>query len=124
MDLNDEKEKAKFIYGLELRKLVLDKCLFGLIIVLLGVLANVAFERYRSSLNEQRFLLEKRLEAIANIKAAFEEVIDLWDEYTLGEAELPSDYKIRYKKSVDAFSAQSNKWNVLLKCFPKILTDY
>ena len=121
MDINLEKEKAKYIHKLDLRRLIVDKILFGMIIVLIGLIANVIFEQYRSKLIEQRFILEKRLEAINSIKEAYEDMHNLWDIFTLmNETTLPKNYKEIYKEKINNFLLQSNRWNIL---FPKEFDD-
>ncbi|MCP4269078.1 MAG: hypothetical protein GY777_26475 [Candidatus Brocadiaceae bacterium] len=116
MDLNDEKEKAKFIYKLELRKLLIDKMLFGAIIVLIGVSANIVLERYRSGLTQERYLIEKKFKAIHNIKASYEELFELFDSYTVDpdKYELPNDHRKKYNQKYDAFVIEANKWNIVL----------
>jgi len=117
MDINLEKEKAKYIHKLELRRLIIDKILFGVIIVLIGLAANFILEQYRSKLTKQRFILEKRLEAINSIKEAYEDMHNLWDVFTLTcnkvPPALPVNYKEQYEEKINNFLLQSNRWNLL-----------
>ena len=69
MNLDEEKEKARFVYRLELRKIIVDKMLFGVILVIFGMITNILIENYRSDLTKDQFLLEERLNAIKNIKS-------------------------------------------------------
>jgi len=117
MDINQEKEKAKYIHKLKLRQLIIDKIFFGIIIVLIGLITNVIIEQYRSKLTEQRFILEKRLEAINSIKKAYEDMIDLYDTFTLeSHRALPENYEEQYDEKINNFFLQLSRWNVL---FPK-----
>ena len=100
MDIDLEKEKARYAYKLEMRKLVIDKVLIGIIVAVVGWQINIAFERYKNQLGTERFLLEKRLEAVSAVRNTYSQLhdmyIDLTTADTKGKIHLPNDYKQKY----------------------------
>jgi hypothetical protein len=120
MNINVEKAKAKFVYGLELRKIILDKVLFGILLLIFGMVTNVLLENYRNNLTKERFLLEQQLDAINNIKSAHDELVDIFDTATVGthikDKPISDEVKKQFQKKLDTFILQTNKFNVL---FPK-----
>ena len=111
--VDDDKEKARYLYRLELRKLIVDKLFLGLILVVLGYVANITIEEYRAKSARDVFLLQKRLEAVTAVRAAYADMFDNFDSFTLLGTPLPKDYRKQYKKSIDAFSVSQNRWSTL-----------
>jgi hypothetical protein len=117
MDIDLEKEKANFIYRLELKKIFFDKFLLGILLVAAGVAANILIENYRSNLTSQRFVLEQRLIAINQIKAAHDDLMDLFDDATRNTgSSVPLTDKIitSYRNKCNYFCLQTNKFNAML----------
>jgi hypothetical protein len=122
VDISQEKEKAKYIHRLEVRRLILDKVLFGIVLIAIGLMANMFIEQYRSNLTEQRFFLVKKYQAVEEIRKAYGELFELTDSYTLDVTAyvLPEDYRSSFKQSIDNLTLIYNKWNMLL---PKEFND-
>ncbi len=74
MTLEEEKAKARFEHRLAVRRLMLDKLVVGLIILGLGYFASIAVERYKAAEAGRQFLLEKRFEAVKEIRSGFSRV--------------------------------------------------
>jgi hypothetical protein len=63
--MNDvEQEKTLYAHKLDVRKLVIDKLLIGALLIIVGFAANFTIEQYRARSTKERFLLEKKLEAM------------------------------------------------------------
>jgi hypothetical protein len=71
MKLTEEKEKISYSHDLEVRRILLDKVLFGALIVIAGFVGNLVFEGYKSDLAKTQFLLDKRLEALRELRNSF-----------------------------------------------------
>src|SRR5712692_6501593 len=113
--IDAEKEKARYVHRLEVRKLIIDKLFLGLILFALAFAANMAIERYRSESTREAFLLQKRLEAVSAVRAAYAEMYDNFDSFTvIRKGERPKDYRERYNESIDAFALSQSRWSTLL----------
>jgi hypothetical protein len=113
--IDAEKEKARYVYRLEVRKLIIDKLFLGLILFALAFAANMAIERYRSENTREGFLLQKRLEAVSAVRAAYSEMFDNFDSFTLTrEGSRPRGYHDLYKKSINDFALMQSRWSTLL----------
>jgi len=111
-----DKEEAKYLHKLELRKIVIDKLLFGVLIALIGLVANIVLENYRSDLAKQKFILEKQFEAIREISDAYDDLYRLWDDFTLNlnSNDLPGDYWAKSLEKENIFYEKYNKWTMAL----------
>src|SRR5712692_7139337 len=113
--IDAEKEKARYVHRLEVRKLIIDNLFLGLILFALAFVANMAIERYRSESTREAFLLQKRLEAVSAVRAAYAQMFDNFDSFTLNrEGSRPRDYRERYSKSISAFALSQDRWSTLL----------
>jgi hypothetical protein len=72
--LNEPKEKNKLRD--EILKIVLDKLLLAIILAMVGYFANKSVESYKADLSSQRFMQEKKLEAVLEMKSAFADFAD------------------------------------------------
>lgn len=128
MELSDEKEKAQFAHKLEIKRIIIDKLLIGVIIFLCGFAANIALENYRNKLTTQKFFLEKKLDAIQAVSDAYSKMYDEYDRFTIQAYEKPNKQpkNINYNlKSVDDFIIVSTRWSsVLSKEFCNQLNYY
>lgn len=98
----NEKQQALYIHKLEIRKIVLDKLLVGALVIIVGFAANFAIERYRVQSTKERFLLEKRLEAIQLITNAYMSMQNNFDS-SMNKSYISDGDKIKLRKDVDDF---------------------
>jgi hypothetical protein len=71
MTLQEEKEKALFEHRLEMRRVLIEKVLLGVLIGIAALLANVLMERFKSDLSQERFLLEARMAAVKDLRESY-----------------------------------------------------
>ena len=116
MDIDLEKEKARYIHKLEIRKLIIDKMFLGVIILAIGFVGNMYFETYRSQLSDQRFEYEKKLEAINAVRSAFAKMYQNFNSFSDIDTtpELPKDYGDKFNRSIDNVIYTTNSVDVLL----------
>jgi len=125
MELQTEKEKAKYVHNLELRRLIVDKLLFGAVVVLIGGIANLLIENYKNDLSKERFIVERQYEATSKIKAAYEEMHSLWAYYTLNDTKLTDNLNLQYREKIKQFDDTANLWNIVLpRSFEKNLNYF
>lgn len=113
MDIQLEKEKASYIHKLEIRKLIIDKLFFGFIILVIGFTANFLLEHYRSRSTRERFVLEKRLEAVQKVSQAYMNMHNAFDSITLKTSMTDEDKKLldgATQKYIDLWT----EWSVIL----------
>lgn len=72
--LDQEKEKLNFEHKLEIRRILIEKFLIAVILLIAAFLANMLVEKYKNNLIEKRFLLEKRLVAIDKLRGIYSEL--------------------------------------------------
>ncbi|MBI4632693.1 MAG: hypothetical protein HY742_02210 [Deltaproteobacteria bacterium] len=113
MDIEMEKEKLRYALRLDIRRMIVDKLLLGLVIIAVGFFANIALEKYRSGLTEAKFLLEKRLEAVQAICGAYSDMFNTYDEATVGE-EPAKKAKEKFIRQTSSFQQLSTRWNATL----------
>ncbi len=71
MTLQEEKEKAQFEHTLELKRILIEKVLLGVLIGIAVLGANFLLERFKSDLSRERFLLESRMAAIQALRDSY-----------------------------------------------------
>jgi hypothetical protein len=113
MDIEMEKQKLKYAFRLDMKKMIVDKLLLGLVILTVGFFANMAIERYRSSLTEAKFLLEKRLEAVQAICKAYSDMFNTYDEATVVRKPVKK-VKERFVRQTSSFQESATRWGVTL----------
>lgn len=113
MDIDLEKEKASYIHKLAIRKLILDKLLFGFIILAVGFTANFLLEHYKSQSTKERFILEKRLEAVQKISQAYMIMHNAFDSITL-QASMTNDDKNRLESATQKYIDVWTEWSIIL----------
>lgn len=112
----EDPEQTKYSFKLDVVKIIIDKLLIGLIIVAAGFLANKYIEDYRSKLTVQKFLMDKKLEAIQSISESYSYLFSTFDKYSLENNgnKLPDNYNEQYEQSADKLIEASNRWAPLL----------
>jgi hypothetical protein len=113
MDLEQEKEKARYEHRLEVRKIVIDKVLLGIIVLALGFFADMAIENYRRHSTEQQFFLEQKLDALKNIRKAYAAMNDAFDAFTLLNS-TPEDYRQTFRNAIDSYNLATIEYGTLL----------
>ena len=71
MTLDEEKSKIRLEHRLETRRIILDKLLFGLVFVGLGLLGSYALDSYKAREAARQFFLEQRYNAVKETSIAF-----------------------------------------------------
>lgn len=121
--MDNDQAKALFVHRLELRKLVVDKILLGLVVLVLGFMANLLLERYKSQSIQERFLLEKRLEAVQNVSQAYMGMHNAFDRITLQPA-LAADDPARLEQATQAYIDAWTEWGIILSRTFRLQQDY
>jgi hypothetical protein len=128
MDYQMKLDKEKLVYAykqVDFRKLLWDRGVFGLSVVVFGALSlmpincylqnrqreeSQALERYKLEEAHKRFLLEKRLEALVTISAAHSEMTQVFFQATDRGKPAPGDHaKAAYRAAIDKFLAEVNR---------------
>ena len=128
MDLDSEKEKARYSFKLEIIKVVTDKLLLGLVLGLIGFAFNLALENYKTIQIERQFYLEKKLAAINTINEAYQRVITSYSMIILPDndkakplLEASNEQESEYYKSVISLANTASRNGILLsKKFSKL----
>jgi hypothetical protein len=113
---SSEIEKAEFEHKLKVRQIILDKMLWGVVVIILGITANIVLERYKANLTNEKFFIEKKFDAVLNIQDAFSELLGKFERFTLTDERfgLPKDYSQIYADSLSNFVIKLNKSHLLL----------
>jgi hypothetical protein len=122
VSLSDEKQKLDYGHKLEKKRIWLDKALIASLILLAGFVANYVLEGYKSDLAKTQFLLDRRLEAIKDLRVSFSKL----NQYAYDETyKAPNADHAAYAKEVDAFIHIGNKWGFLFsEAFENELNQY
>jgi hypothetical protein len=113
MDIELEKEKASYIHKLEIRKLIVDKLFLGFILFALGFTANFFLEHYKSQSTKERFILEKRLEAVQKISQTYMNMHNAFDAITLKQSMSDKDKK-RLEEVTQKYINDWTEWAIIL----------
>lgn len=111
MGFSSEKEKVKFEHKLKIRRIILDKTLWGIVFIILGITANIVLEKYKADLTSERFFLEKKYDSALIMQKAMANLINQFQVYTLmnKKTDLPKDYLKKYSDSLLDFVETQNK---------------
>ena len=115
--MDSEQKKIYLEHRLQVRRIILEKFIIGLIILVGGFVANKAIETYRDRLTTQKFFLEKKLEAIQSVSDAYSKMLNEYDRFSLQAYErTPSSAGvISYdRKHLDTFLLASTRWSSVL----------
>ena len=118
-----EKQHALYMHKLEVRKLVLDKLLIGVLILAVGFAANFTIERYRVQSTKERFLLEKKLEAIQQISQSYFSMHNTFDTMMLNVYLNDGHYK-KMQSQIDDFINVWTHNSVILSAYFTQQMDY
>jgi hypothetical protein len=115
MEIDSEKEKIWYSHKLEVRRMLYEKLLLGAIIAIVGLFANMFFEKYKDQLGQERFIQEKKLEAISEVRISFNDLHSTYMNWTVNDCrDIPADYNDQYLKLVNNYIAVINKNSLLL----------
>lgn len=106
MNIEEEKKKIDHEHNLHIKRIFLDKILSGILVIILGIVANLVIESIKNDFSQQRFLLESRLNALKEMRLSFSSL----SEQSLAHA-LSSPYKNTedYRESLDRFVQIANQ---------------
>ncbi|MFH0957461.1 MAG: hypothetical protein V1897_02040, partial [Pseudomonadota bacterium] len=120
MDLDTEKEKAKYLHKLELVRLIIDRLLIGLILVAIGFGFNLALEDYKRKQIEHQFYLERKLEAVNSIREAYIKAFNTYYWTTISDKDKAKSLLFRgepdteYHNTIVNLGLAVSKYNILL----------
>ena len=123
-----EKQLESFKHSLLIRRMIWEKVLFGTILILIGAaggfFGNKMLESHRNELLKERFLLEKRLESIINVRTEYSNFLLFLNQCVKNskEACLPSNYNLIYQNKLENLALTINIEGLLFstKCMEKI----
>jgi hypothetical protein len=113
MSLKDEKVKLDYSHQLEIKRIWLDKLLIGVLIVLAGFTANIVLENYKSELIKSQFLLDKRLEALKDIRMIFSRLTQHAHDVMVAKPESVDAQLKAYQDDINNFVHNGNEWGFL-----------
>jgi hypothetical protein len=117
MTFVDEKKKLQESHRLEIRRIWLDKGLIALLILLAGFVTSIVLENYKSDLVKSQFLLDKRLEALKDMRISFSKLTQYAHEMIVANSPEKADaYKKSaeaYRKEFDSMIHNGNEWGFL-----------
>lgn len=110
-------------HRLAIRRIVLEKLFLAMIVGLVAFLGNYLLKIHDSNLESDRFLLEKRFQALTEIRRSYAEITDKFTRYVDAKFSIPIDQNLveerreAYGQSVTEFIDQSNQWNLIFSDF-------
>ena len=122
MLLVDEREKLNISHKLKVRRIWLDKVLFAILIGLAGFVGNFIFEGYKSDLVKTQFLLDKRLEALQELRVSYSKI----GRHAFNEAyQIGHKQPGAYLREVNTYMHILNRWGFLFSDdFNQELSNY
>ena len=118
MNMSQEKDKILYEHKLTLRRIIIEKAIFLIVVIILGFIANILIERFREQQVQQRFFLEKKFDAIAALRNDYGRMIKLFSRFSFsqkkGELALPTDYKDQYLSSFENLCDTQNHLGAIL----------
>jgi hypothetical protein len=112
MTLDEEKEKSRFDFKLQLIKIFFDKVLLGLVVVVLALGADMVLENYKDDMVKKRFLLESRLNGILAIRESYDKLSNCVYTYC-HKIPVEENDRTNYQNNIDDFIKITNRWGVL-----------
>lgn len=113
MTLDEEIQKAKLVASLEMKKMLVDKLLFGAILAMFGLGAAIYLETLKSSLTQDRFLLENRLAGLKEIREAYNPLSESMTILVRNGNHKDKALKISYQEDINKFMAAVNEHSFL-----------
>ena len=120
MEISDEKEKILYEHKLTVRRIIIEKILFLIAVIIVGFIANIMIEQYRQHQTQQRFFLEKKFDAVTNLRKDYATMLNFFGKFSLPDQErigllsLPTNYKDLYLSSIEAMSHTCNHFGSVL----------
>ena len=116
MDIDKEKQKALYLHKLDVRKLVYDKLLIGLLIAVIAFIGSMLVESYKAGFVKERFWLEKRLSAISEIMDKYAKMDYVYQDISTPRPSQPNADNIegRYIVTINALLKSGNENKHLL----------
>jgi len=108
-----EKSKVDYEHKLQLRRIIIEKLLLGLVIAMVAFFGQRLLKDYESDLTKNRFLLSQRLEGLNQIRSTYSNLSIFAREVAAKNGEMPAQLRTKYKKGIDEFVANGNRWAVL-----------
>jgi hypothetical protein len=108
-----EEESIKLEHKLEVRRILIDKLLLGIVLLILAFVTKLIIANYRSGLTQERFLLENRLSALKDIREAYSKLsLDFFNLANANKAER-QQILADSKKDFDKFTNLTNNCLIL-----------
>lgn len=114
-ELDLEKKKIKYSHWYEMFRIVVEKLLLGGAIVLIGIYGNQAIETYKAEASRDQLLLQKRLDAIFDIMAAYGAMHDQFDWHSSNIPQEASDtlFSNEYERRIRTFISKYGRFSAL-----------
>ena len=108
-----EKFKIDYEYKLAVRKIFIEKLVLGAIIALLALIGTLVVEKYKSNQTTQRFLLDKKLEAVKFIGKNYNKMMVSF--YNLSDPQKNISIPDKtFELEVDNFNNAIGEWDCIL----------
>jgi len=116
MTYEEEINKSNHEFWLDIKKYIFEKVILGAFIGLIAYIAYFQFEEYKGDIVKGRFLLEKRLSALTQIRDSYSNLDQSHSDFmvALHEDSLLTDEQKReafkeYQDNLESFSSISNR---------------
>jgi hypothetical protein len=113
-----ESKGDKHNFRQEIIKIILDKLLIALVLAFTGLITNYIIENIKSQNIKQQFVLEKKLEAIHQIKTSYDAMYSIYNNYTitLYQKMVNDNNKINsdYNNKIDDYMKTISNNNILV----------
>ena len=132
MNISDELVKLQYEHKNAVKRIWLEKALFAAMLGILAFGAQVILSSHESRLTSNRFLLEKRYEALSDLRDGYDQVVASLHKFAsirLFHPDAPSPMvhqsQQEYSKAVDSFLSKANHWSFLFSPdFSEVMVDH
>lgn len=110
-------------HKLAIRRIILEKLFLAMIVGLVAFLGNYLLKIHDSNLESDRFILEKRFQALSEIRGSYADITDKFTAYIDAKfanppvPDLVNKRRAAYSLSISEFIDLSNKWNLIFSDF-------
>lgn len=111
MDSNDL-EKIRLEHKLHVRRIILDKVLIGVVILIIGAVANYTLERYKSKETERRYRLTEQYKAALSVYEKAGALFTYYSQYSDDHVDA-AQFKITHKAHIASFAKSVNEVDFL-----------
>lgn len=125
MNYDEEIKRSNHQFWLDIYKILFDKIFLGFLIAICAFIASFQIEKLKGDIVKGRFLLEKRLQALGEIRSSYAKVDQYHSEFIASGIKNRKIILKNYQNSIDEFGNTSNKISFLFtRKFAKSLTHH